>query len=71
MVRKQFIAGARCPSCQMEDKVRLCRDGAREWIECVACGYASESPGEPAHPPPGGAPADETEVGIVRLSPRR
>jgi uncharacterized metal-binding protein (TIGR02443 family) len=63
-IRKQFIAGARCPGCQAEDRIRLCRDDAREWIECVACGYESETPEAPEHPqeePP-------AEIGIVRLS---
>lgn len=63
MVRKQFIAGARCPQCQAEDKVRFCRDGDREWIECVACGHATDKPPAPEHP----QPEVEAAVGIVRL----
>lgn len=66
-VRKHFIAGARCPRCNAEDKVRFCRDEGREWIECVACGYVGEDPGQPEHPQPE-APA--AEVGVVRFAPR-
>lgn len=64
MVRKQFIAGARCPACNAEDKVRLCREDQREWIECVACGHVTENPGEPEHP---NAVAAEPAVGVVRF----
>lgn len=63
MIRKQFIAGAHCPACHAQDKIRFCRDGAREWMECVACGHATENPGEPEHP----NPQEDTTVGIVRL----
>ena len=60
-LRRHFIAGARCPHCNALDKVRLCREDGREWIECVACGHVSDNPGDPEHPSP------EGEVGIVRL----
>lgn len=64
-VRKQFIAGARCPACQAEDKVRYCRDGEREWLECVACGHETSEPQAPEHP------VDESgaDEAIVRLLP--
>lgn len=64
-MRKQFIAGARCPSCNAEDRIRLCRDEGREWIECVTCGYASEAPPPPEHPQAEAAAPDA--VGVVRL----
>ncbi len=66
MLRKQFIAGARCPHCNAEDKIRLCREDMREWIECVACGHVTENPGEPEHPNPPPEPA----IGVVRF-PRK
>ncbi|HET8729749.1 MAG TPA: YheV family putative metal-binding protein [Moraxellaceae bacterium] len=69
MIRKHFIAGARCPQCQAIDKVRFCRDGEHEWIECVACGLVSENPGEPEHPPASDTP--EANEGVVRFTPRR
>jgi uncharacterized metal-binding protein (TIGR02443 family) len=65
MIRKQFIAGARCPQCNAEDKVRYCRDGEREWMECVACGRASDRPPAPEHP----QPEPETAISVVRLQP--
>lgn len=46
MVRKQFIAGAKCPKCHAEDKVRACRSESRDWMECVACGYEEDRPTE-------------------------
>jgi len=63
MIKRQFIAGARCPQCHALDKVRFCRDGEREWLECVACGRATENPGDPEHPV---LPA-AASVGIVRM----
>ena len=66
-VRRQFIAGARCPRCNALDKIRLCRDAQREWIECVACGHVAEEPDAPDHPSPPAAPA----TGIVRLKERK
>lgn len=68
MIRKQFIAGARCPACNAEDRIRLCRDEAREWIECVACGHASDRPPPPEHPP---EPAEATGVVRLREAPPR
>ena len=65
-LRKHFIAGACCPRCNAEDKVRFCRDDAREWIECVACGYTGD-PGQPEHPQP---EAPSGEVGVVRFAPK-
>lgn len=63
-MKRQFIAGARCPSCNAEDKVRLCREAEHEWIECVACGYESAEPQAPEHPVESTA---DNGVGIVRF----
>ena len=51
MVKKQFIAGAKCPRCNALDKIRACRSETREWMECVACGYEEERPEEGGAPP--------------------
>jgi uncharacterized metal-binding protein (TIGR02443 family) len=67
MIRKQFIAGARCPKCNAEDKVKLCREDEREWLECVACGHTTDDPGAPEHP---NEPV-EAAVGIVRFPERK
>ncbi len=50
MVKKQFIAGAKCPRCNGMDKIRACKSAEREWMECVACGYEEERPTEGAPP---------------------
>ena len=51
MVKKQFIAGAKCPRCNELDKIRACKSETREWMECVACGYEEERPTEGSPPP--------------------
>lgn len=61
MVKKQFIAGAKCPRCNEMDKIRACKSETREWMECVACGYEEERPTEGA-PPPAEAPAADAAV---------
>lgn len=50
MVKKQFIAGAKCPRCQALDKIRACKSETREWMECVACGYEEDRPQEVTPP---------------------
>lgn len=49
-VRAQFIAGTRCPSCGVEDRLQLCREAGddgvvvREWVRCVSCDYRADAP---------------------------
>ena len=45
-VKRRFIAGAKCPRCEKTDTVRSCASEAREWMECVSCGYEEERPTE-------------------------
>ena len=45
-VKKRFIAGAKCPRCERTDTVRSCKSEAREWMECVECGYEEDRPTE-------------------------
>lgn len=66
-MRKYFIAGARCPQCQAEDRLQLCRDGEREWLECVACGYSAAEPPAPEHPQPATTPADPSEPRPIKF----
>lgn len=60
MVKKQFIAGAKCPRCNETDKIRACKSDTREWMECVACGYEEERPTEVT--PPAETPATDSAV---------
>ncbi|MCH2556358.1 MAG: YheV family putative metal-binding protein [Alcanivorax sp.] len=47
-VKRQFIAGAACPSCGALDRVQRCLDGERIWMECVACGMVRDLDQQPA-----------------------
>ncbi len=64
-IRRLFIAGAQCPACQLEDKLQLCREDEREWIECVRCGYQDVRPTEVTMKEPD-APDDS---GVVKFKP--
>lgn len=45
-IKRQFIAGAICPSCKAIDKVRRCESASAViWLDCVACGYTQELKG--------------------------
>ena len=39
---KRFIAGAVCPRCGQQDKLRV--DSEADTRDCVACGYTDERP---------------------------
>ena len=38
-MRKRFIAGAVCPSCQAKDSLALWRENNIDVVECVKCGH--------------------------------
>jgi len=38
-VRKRFIAGAVCPSCQAQDSLAMWRENNVDIVECVKCGH--------------------------------
>jgi uncharacterized metal-binding protein (TIGR02443 family) len=64
-VRKLFIAGAKCPGCELEDKLQLCTEDGREWIQCVRCGYTDTRPLTVTMKEP-----DEPDInGVVRFTP--
>lgn len=46
-VKRQFIAGATCPSCGAVDKIQRCQEGDKTWMECVACGLVRDLDQEP------------------------
>jgi len=62
MVKKQFIAGAKCPQCNAMDKIRACKTAEREWMECVACGYEEDRPTEGGDPSPDESPSTDGAV---------
>lgn len=39
LIRKRFIAGAVCPSCQSMDTLAVWRLDQVEVVECVKCGH--------------------------------
>ncbi|WP_123334005.1 YheV family putative zinc ribbon protein [Erwinia sp. JUb26] len=39
IMRKRFIAGATCPSCQAKDTLALWRENNVDVVECVKCGH--------------------------------
>ena len=43
-MKKQFIAGARCPQCGQEDKIFVYHKDDNDIAECNACGYQSIRP---------------------------
>ena len=45
-VKKRFIAGAKCPSCDAEDTIMLFKQNNVEHIECVSCGHTKAQPPE-------------------------
>lgn len=43
-MRKRFIAGAKCPQCQQEDKIFVFQQNGEDIAQCNACGYQSIRP---------------------------
>ncbi len=63
-MRKQFIAGVRCPECQQLDKIYVYRnDEGDDVAQCNACGYVSIRP-KTITPEPMGQ-----DEGVVRIVP--
>ncbi|MEH2921795.1 YheV family putative zinc ribbon protein [Samsonia erythrinae] len=62
-MRKRFIAGAVCPTCQAQDTLAVGREHDVEVVVCVKCGYRqSREEGAVAEP------AQQTDgiIGIFR-----
>lgn len=64
-VRRLFIAGATCPSCGLEDKLQLCTEDEREWVECVRCQYTDTRPLSVTMK----EPDEPDDTGVVRFTP--
>ncbi|WP_087620884.1 YheV family putative zinc ribbon protein [Acinetobacter populi] len=67
MTKRRFIAGAKCPRCQAQDKVVMITTDTAEWIECIECDYSERRPTEEEF--------KETvvpdDVGVIQFKPRQ
>ncbi|AIA72830.1 hypothetical protein EV46_20175 [Pectobacterium atrosepticum] len=63
MMRKRFIAGAVCPTCQAQDTLAVGREDEVEVVVCVKCGYRQSRADEPATV---AAPQASDIIGIFR-----
>ena len=66
-MKRQFIAGAKCPKCGALDRVVKFTTVDDEWIECITCEYTEKrpthvEPAEPEHP---------DEIGVIQFKPRQ
>lgn len=73
LIKKRFIAGAKCPACGAADRVVLLTSADAEWIECVECDHSERRPTEVVTKDPDHAPAtaQADEVGVVQFKPLR
>lgn len=46
IVKKRFIAGARCPKCHEVDTMALTKEHGVEKVTCVSCGDSMSQPEE-------------------------
>ncbi len=60
MVKKRFIAGAKCPHCEKVDTLRWWKELHIEVIECVMCGHQDRR--SPEHAPNDQAPINDAQV---------
>ena len=67
-MKRRFIAGAKCPQCQAQDRVVMLSSAEDEWIECIECGYSERRPTH-VEAPEIAEPADE--VGVIQFKPHR
>lgn len=45
-MKRRFVAGARCPQCQMQDTIVLFMKNGVETIECIECDYSEQQADE-------------------------
>ncbi len=67
MTKKRFIAGAKCPKCQAQDKVVMISTQTAEWIECIECNYSEQRPTEAEL----SALNTADEIGVVQFKPQQ
>jgi uncharacterized protein len=67
-IKRRFIAGAKCPRCEAQDRIVMLTTPEAEWIECIECDYSENRPTEVAAP---AMPEVADEVGVIQFKPRR
>ena len=67
-MKRQFIAGAKCPKCGALDRVVKIISVDDEWIECIECGYEENRPTHIEEPE---SPAVPDEIGVIQFKPRQ
>jgi uncharacterized metal-binding protein (TIGR02443 family) len=45
--RRRFIAGAKCPLCNAQDRIVIYREGEKQYKHCVSCDFIEEMMFEP------------------------
>ena len=70
-MKRQFIAGAKCPKCGALDRVVKIITVDDEWIECVDCDHSERRPTEVVTKDPDHAVADTDSIGVVQFKPLR
>lgn len=72
---RRFIAGAKCPKCNSEDKIYVTMEEGEEVARCTVCDYRSVRPkdDDPVVHPDDEAAAhkQDASVGVVKIMPRR
>lgn len=71
MIKKRFIAGAKCPTCAAADRVMLMISADDEWIECVDCGHTERRPTVVVTKDPDADLAAADSIGVVQFKPMR
>jgi len=66
-MKRRFIAGAKCPKCQAQDRVVMITTHDDEWIECVECDYTEQRPSEENYVE--SEVADD--IGVIQFKPRQ
>lgn len=61
-IKRQFIAGAKCPECGAVDKIQRCQTHERTWMHCLACGMDRNMDDNPADEVPAEAPTQAQPV---------
>lgn len=70
---RRFIAGAKCPKCNGEDKIYVTLEEGEEVARCTVCDYRSVRPkdDDPVVHPDDEAAQQQASVGVVKIMPRK